>query len=344
MKLILDAMGGDNAPRANIYGAVQFAKESKTEVVLVGKKEIITEILNEALTEMKISKLKNISIVDAREEILMEDIPTKAIKGKKDSSMVVGLNMVKADEKGEDVFISAGNTGALLTGATLLVGRIKGIIRPAIATTLPAVKGEYVLIDSGANTNCKEENFMQFAQMASIYLKLTKKQTNPTVGLLNIGTEDTKGNELYKSVFQYMKENAEENNINFIGNIEGRTPFKGGVDIVVSDGFVGNVFLKTIEGVGKMLKANLKELGDSLGMKKVLLFPMKKDLLAFANRMDYKRYGGGLFLGIKNPIVKAHGSADQTSFYFTLKQAEVFGNSGITQEITREILKEKRGE
>ena len=229
MKILLDAMGGDNAPDAVIKGAVRAIKE------FYGK-DTIEEIS---------PKLK---IKHASEVIDMEDQPTHAIKHKKDSSMVVGFNMLKKDEG--DVFISAGNSGALLTGATLLVGRIKGIDRPAIAPMLPAYgegKG-LMLIDAGANTNCKPLNLVQFAQMSTIYLRKTYGIEKPKIGLLNIGTEETKGNDLTKETFQILNEHAEEYGIHFVGNVEGRDAFTGKIDALVTDGFTGNVFLKTVEG------------------------------------------------------------------------------------------------
>ena len=236
--------------------------------------------------------------------------------------MVVGFNLLK-EGKG-DVFISAGNSGALLTGATLLVGRIKGIDRPAMAGILPAYKSRLVLIDSGANTNCKPINLLQFAQMASIYIKNTFKIENPKIGLLNIGTEETKGNELTKESYQLLKEKADELNINFIGNIEGRDAFSGNVDAIVTDGFTGNVFLKTAEGLGKLVKRSLsdsfkKNIFSKIGA--ITALPAIKD---FSKTMDYKEYGGALFLGVKKPVVKAHGSSDEKLFEYTLKQAEQF--------------------
>ena len=187
----------------------------------------------------------------------MEDIPTQAIKHKKDSSMVVGFNLLREDEG--DVFISAGNSGALLTGATLIVGRIKGVDRPAIAPMLPSYKKGLLLIDAGANTNCKPINLLQFAQMANIYLKKIHNVKNPVIGLLNIGTEETKGNELMKESYKLLKEEAPNFGINFIGNVEGREAFSGEIDAIVTDGFTGNVFLKTVEGFGKLVKKSLTE-------------------------------------------------------------------------------------
>ncbi len=258
MKILLDAMGGDNAPDANIKGAVRAIKEIDSEVVLIGKEEVIKNRIKELYNKEDIKEISDrLSIINTTETIEMEDIPTQAIKHKKDSSMVVGFKLLK--EGNGDVFISAGNSGALLTGATLLVGRIKGIDRPALAPMLPAYKKGVMLIDAGANTNCKPINLLQFAQMANIYLKNIYKMENPAIGLLNIGTEETKGNDLVKESYQLLKENAEKYDINFVGNVEGREVFSGEIDAVVSDGFTGNILLKTLEGVGKLVKRTLTE-------------------------------------------------------------------------------------
>jgi len=226
--------------------------------------------------------------------------------------------MLKAGEG--DVFISAGNSGALLTGATLLVGRIKGIDRPALAGILPAYKSRLLLMDCGSNTNCKPINLLQFAQMASIYLKNTFGMESPAVGLLNIGTEETKGNELTKESYRLLKGNAEKLDINFIGNIEGRDAFSGKIDVIITDGFTGNVFLKAVEGLGKFVKRSLTH----NILSKIAALPSLPAIKRFSKTVDYKEYGGALFLGVKKPVVKAHGSSDEKLFEFTIKQAEKF--------------------
>ncbi len=338
MKILLDAMGGDYAPDAVIKGAVRASKEIEAEIILIGNEEMINHKVKEFYGKDTLSELTNkITIKHTTEQVEMEDIPTHAIKTKKDSSMVVGFNMLKQNEG--DVFISAGNSGALLTGATLLLGRIKGIDRPAIAPILPAYKRRFLLMDAGANTNCKPMNLVQFAQMATIYLKNTLGIEKPKVGLLNIGTEETKGNDLVKETYLLLKEQGEKYGINFIGNIEGRDAFSGEVDIVLTDGFTGNVFLKTTEGVGKMVKANLLD-----GFKKNILtllsaLPALPVIKQFAKTMDYKIYGGALFLGVKKPVVKAHGSSDASLFYYTLKQAEAFVKSGAVEKMKEEFEK-----
>ena len=323
MIILLDAMGGDNAPDANIKGAVKAINQIKAEVVLIGKEEVIKNRIKELYGKDDVKDISpRLSIKNATETIEMEDIPTQAIKHKKDSSMVVGFNMLKQGEG--DVFISAGNSGALLTGATLLVGRIKGIDRPALAGILPAYKRRLLLMDCGSNTNCKPINLLQFAQMASIYLKNTFGMEAPAVGLLNIGTEETKGNELTKESYKLLKENAEKLDINFIGNVEGRDAFSGKIDVVVTDGFTGNVFLKSIEGLGKFVKKSLTESLTHSILSKIAALPSLPAIKRFSKTVDYKEYGGALFLGVKKPVVKAHGSSDEKLFEFTIKQAEKF--------------------
>ncbi len=341
MIILLDAMGGDNAPDATIKGAVRAASEIDSNIVLIGNEEIINKKIKEFYGKDKIEDISSkLSIHNATEEIEMEDQPTVAIRQKKDSSMVVGFNMLKNGEG--DVFISAGNSGALLTGATLLVGRIRGVDRPAIAPILPAHNGYLLLMDAGANTNCRALNLLQFAQMSSIYLKNTMKVENPRIGLLNIGTEETKGNELVKESYELIKEKAPELGINFVGNVEGRDCFTGEVvDAIITDGFTGNVFLKTTEGVGKWVKTCLNEEFKKNLITKIAAVPSLPALKRLAKKMSYKEYGGALFLGVKKPVVKAHGSSDEYLFYFTIKQAERFVESHAVEEITNEFEKIK---
>ena len=322
MRILLDAMGGDNAPDANIKGAVKAVNQVEAEIILIGKEEVIRERVKE-LFGKEIEEISDrLKIQNATETIEMTDGPTDAIKHKKDSSMVVGFNMLKKDEG--DVFISAGNSGALLAGATLLVGRIKGIDRPALAGILPSYKSRLVLMDCGANTNCKPVNLLQFAQMSTIYLRNTFGIEKPRIGLLNIGTEETKGNELVRESYQLLKEKSEELGINFVGNVEGRDAFSGKIDAIVTDGFTGNVFLKTTEGLGKFVKKTLIEsFTENIGTKISYLIA-KKPIKSLSKAMDYKSYGGALFLGVKKPVVKAHGSSDEILFEFTIKQAEQF--------------------
>ena len=322
MNILLDAMGGDNAPDANIKGALKAVKEVKAIITLIGKEDIIRSKIKE-FTGKEPEEISNrLKIKNATEIIEMEDGPTDAIKHKKDSSMVVGFRMLKENEG--DVFISAGNSGALLAGATLIVGRIKGIDRPALAGILPAYKSQLLLIDSGSNTNCKPINLLQFAQMSTIYLKNTFGIEKPAIGLLNIGTEETKGNDLVKESYKLLKEKSEELGINFVGNVEGRDAFSGKIDAIVTDVFKGNVFLKTTEGIGKFVKRTLTESLTQNILAKICTIPCLPAIKRFKKTMDYKSYGGALFLGVKKPVVKAHGSSDEELFEFTIRQAEKF--------------------
>ena len=340
MVILLDAMGGDNAPDATIKGAVKAIDQIKAKLILIGNEDIIKSKIKEFYNK-DISEISDrLEIRNATETIEMEDIPTQAIKRKKDSSMVVGFNMLKTGEG--DVFISAGNSGALLTGATLLVGRIKGVDRPALAGILPAYKSRLVLMDCGSNTNCKPINLLQFAQMSSIYLKTTLGVENPRVGLLNIGTEETKGNELVKESYQLLKEKSKELGINFIGNVEGRDAFSGKVDAIVTDGFTGNIFLKAVEGLGKFVKRSLTESLKKNILSKIAALPSLPAIKRFSKTVDYKEYGGALFLGVNKPVVKAHGSSDEKLFEFTIKQAEQFVENKAVDKLIEEFQKEQK--
>ena len=332
--------GGDKAPKEAISGAVKATKEIEANILLVGNEEIILSKIKELYGKDKIEEVSDkLKIYNTTEEILMEDIPTEAIKHKKNSSMVVGFNLLK-DGQG-DVFISAGNSGALLTGAILLVGRIKGIERPAIAPMLPAYKKGFMLVDAGANTNCRPLNLVQFAQMATIYLKNTYNIASPVIGLLNIGTESTKGNDLMKETYKLLNENKEAYGINFYGNIEGRDVFKGKIDALVTDGFTGNVFLKTVEGMGKFVKQGLTESFKKNIFTMLGCIPALPSIKTFQDTVDYKKYGGALFLGVKKPVVKAHGSSDEELFHFTIKQAEQFVKSNAVSKMAEEFEKIK---
>ena len=338
MTILLDAMGGDNAPDAVIKGTVKAINEIKSDILLIGNEKLINERVKEIFNKESINKIsERIKIYNTTEIITMEDIPTVAIKNKKDSSMVVGFRLLK-EGKG-DVFISAGNSGALLTGATLLVGRIKGIDRPALAPMLPSYNKSVMLMDAGANTNCKPINLIQFAQMANIYLKNVFKIENPKIGLLNIGTEETKGNDLTKETYKLLKENSVSYGINFVGNVEGRDVFTGELDAVITDGFTGNILLKTVEGLGKFIKRSLTENLTKNIVTKIAAVPTLPAIKKFSKTMDYKEYGGALFLGVKKPIVKAHGSSDEKLFYYTIKQAEKFAENKVVDMMSNEFEK-----
>ena len=337
MNILLDAMGGDNAPDANIKGALKAINQIQADITLIGKEEVIRQKIKEFTGKEMEEVSPRFKIKNATETIEMEDQPTMAIKHKKDSSMVVGFKMLKEGEG--DVFISAGNSGALLAGATLLVGRIKGIDRPALAGILPAYKSQLLLIDSGSNTNCKPINLLQFAQMSTIYLRNTFGIEHPAIGLLNIGTEETKGNELVKESYQLLKEKSKELDINFVGNVEGRDAFSGSVDIVVTDGFTGNIFLKAVEGLGKFVKRSLTESLKKNILSKIAALPSLPAIKRFSKTVDYKEYGGALFLGVNKPVVKAHGSSDEKLFEFTIKQAEQFVKNKAVEKMIEKFEK-----
>lgn len=277
MKIIVDAMGGDNAPMAPVEAAVRAVKELDVEIVLVGKKEVVEK-------ELSAYDYPNdkISIANADEVITNHEEPAKAVRSKKNASVVVAANMLK---KGEgDAMLSMGNTGALLASGLLIVGRIKGILRPALATLLPSAKGPKMLIDAGANTNCKPENLVQFGIMGSIYMKNVLGIESPTVGLMSNGEEEGKGDELTKETFPLLKKAP----INFIGNIEGRDVMEGTADVITCDGFVGNVILKTVEGMGHVVSTKVKNIFmKNLFTKLGAIFVMG-GLNEFKQSMDYR--------------------------------------------------------
>ncbi len=338
MKILLDVMGGDNSPDELIKGAVDAIDDLESEVVLIGNENIIKEKLKEFYHKEKIEDINSrLHIKHASEVISNEESPTDALKHKKDSSMVVGFQMLKSGEG--DVFVSAGSTGAFMAGGLLQVGRIKGIDRPALCPLLPTYDGKgFMLIDCGANTNCRPINLVQFAQMGSVYMQNVMKREQPKIGLLNIGAEEGKGNELMKETYEKLEE---EKSIDFYGNIEGRYIFDGDVDVVVTDGFTGNITLKTIEGLGGIVNKMLKEeLFRNLWTKflAILVLPVLK---RFKKRMDYTEYGGALLLGINKPMVKCHGSAKAKLVKITLKQAEEFAKNKVVETIKENFAKNK---
>ena len=339
MKILIDAMGGDNSPDEIIKGCVQTVDELESEIILIGDESKINEKVKDFYGKDSIAEVNpKLNVKNASEVISNHESPTEAIRSKKDSSMVVGFKMLKDGEG--DVFISAGSTGAFMAGGLLLVGRIKGIDRPALCPILPSHSGKgFMLIDSGANTNCRPNNLLQFAQMGSVYMKNVKHVENPVVGLLNIGAEEGKGNDLMKETYIKLNENE---SINFYGNVEGRYMFDDDVDVVVTDGFTGNVALKTIEGMGLMITKLLKEELTKSWWSSFLTLLLKPYLKKFKKRMDYSEYGGALLLGIKKPMVKCHGSANAKIVKFTLHQAEEFAKNNVVQGIETIISKEDK--
>lgn len=328
MKIIVDAMGGDNAPEAIVKGAVRARDELGVEIVLVGQKEAVEACLGG-------TDRSNIEIVDAREIVTMEDDPSTATRRKKDSSMTVGLNMLKNGEG--DAMVSAGSTGALLTGATLIVKRIKGVRRAALCPYLPSSENGFLLIDCGANAECTPEYLLQFAYMGSFYAKNILHIDNPRVGLLNNGTEECKGAELQQTTHKLLKAAGEEGRLNFVGNVEAGTVLFGGVDVVVADGFSGNIMLKTIEGASKWILKQLKGVFMSSTKNKLAAAVIKNDLGSLKTKLDPNEIGGTALLGISKPVIKAHGSSNDAALFAAIRQAKSFVEANITEEIKNNI-------
>ena len=333
MKILLDVMGGDYAPLEFVKGAVECLNEldNDTEIVLIGKETEIDEVTNKLYGKSAKEISNRLIIKNANDVITNHDTPTDAIKNKKDSSMCIGFQMLKDNEG--DALISAGNTGALMAGGLLKVGRIKGIDRPALCPVLPTIDGVGVmLLDVGANTNCKPINLVQFAQMGSIYMKKVKGIDNPPVGLLNIGAEEEKGSQLTKETHLLLKE---QKDINFCGNVEAREIMEGKARVVVTDGFTGNIALKTIEGTGLTVKHMLtEELTSSLFRKLGAgILSATGAIKSLKKRLDYSEYGGAILLGISHPIIKCHGSGKAKDVRIVLKQAEKFIKSGVLEAI-----------
>ena len=342
MKIILDAMGGDFAPEAPVMGAIDAVKAYGAEVTLVGRGE---EILN-VLKKNGIENLPaGMEICHADDVVDMHDDPDQVIRRRKNSSMVVGLRML-AEGKG-DAFVSAGSTGALLTGATLIVKRVRGIRRAAMAPAMPTKAGHKVIIcDCGANAECTPEFLLQFGLVASAYSKYTLGVENPRVGLLNIGAEDSKGTGLQKAAYALLTDAKEKGLINFVGNVEARGVPLGEVDVVVCDGFSGNVMIKTIEGtamfMGSMLKRMFKKnIGSKIGY--LLCKSGMKDLMKL---LDSREIGGTQFLGIKKPVIKCHGNSDRLAFRNGLKQAMEAAECSFTDQLEKDLaaMKERAEE
>ena len=319
MKIILDAMGGDNAPEAPVLGAVEAAKTYGIEIVLVGRGEDVLAVLK----KHGIDNLpEGMEISNADDVVDMHDDPATVIHKRKNSSMVVGLKLL-ADGKG-DAFVSAGSTGALLTGATLLVKRVKGIRRAAMAPSMPNKKGgKTVICDCGANAECTPEFLLQFGLVGSAYARKQLGIPQPRVGLLNIGTEDSKGTQLQKDAYGLLKDADAKGLLHFVGNVEARDVPLGEVDVVVCDGFTGNVILKLTEGVAKMLLGMLKQMFlANLGGKLAYLL-LKGGVSDLKHQMDSEEYGGAPFLGAKQPVIKAHGSSKAKGIKNAIRQAKI---------------------
>ncbi len=328
MRIIIDAMGGDNAPAEIVRGAVRAKRELGVELTLVGRESEVRACL-------EAEGCGDLEVVNATEVISMEDDPSTATRRKKDSSMTVALNLLR-DGRG-DAVVSAGSTGALLTGATLIVKRIKGIRRAAMAPVLPAGEHGVMLIDCGANVECTAEYLLQFAYMGSFYAKKMMGCENPRVGLLNVGTEDSKGGELQHQAFALLKQAGDEGRINFVGNVEGTGVFAGAADVVVTDGFTGNILLKTTEGTIKFLMKSLKGVFYKSTKNKLAAAVLKNDLTAMKKTMDVNEVGGTAFVGISKPVIKAHGASDASSIFSAVRQAIAFVDAGVIEDIIHNI-------
>lgn len=339
MKIVVDAMGGDNAPAAAAFGAVRAArKDPELEIILVGD----TELIQKTLDEKDETLPDNVHVEPCSEVIGMDEDPTSAIKHKKDSSMVVGLSLVR-DGHG-DAFVSAGSTGALLTGATLITKRIRGIRRAALAPKIPTKVGKAVLIDCGATAECTPEYLLQFAYMGSFYAKSAMHIETPRVALLNIGTEESKGTELQRTAFAAMQKAGEEGRIHFIGNIEAREAILGGTDVIVTDGYTGNIFLKTMEGTAKLLISKMQPVVKKNVFTKIGALSVHGDLRSLLHEMSSRTEGGTAFLGIEKPVIKAHGNSDDVAIEHAIQRACEVAESGIIQEIENNIEYMKLGQ
>ena len=333
MKIILDAMGGDLAPEAPVMGAIDAVKAYGAQILLVGRGEEILGVLKKNGIE---NLPDGIEIAHAEDVVDMHDDPGRVIHQRKNSSMVIGLKML-SEGKG-DAFVSAGSTGALLTGATLIAKRVKGIRRAAMAPSMPTKAGHKVIIcDCGANAECTAEFLLQFGLVASAYSKYTLGVKNPRVGLLNIGTEDSKGTQLQKDAYALLMGAKEKGLINFTGNVEARAVPLGEVDVVVCDGFSGNVLIKSIEGTAMFMGSLLKRMFKKNLGSKIGYLLCKSGVSDMMKLMDSREIGGTQFLGIKKPVIKAHGNSDRLAFRNAVKQAMDAAESNVTAQLEKDL-------
>lgn len=332
MKIILDAMGGDNAPLAFLEGGFRAAQELGVEVILVGRVEELLKLMKDKGIETLPS---GVELMDAEQVVDMHDDPATVVRAKKESSMVKGLKLLA--DGGGDAFVSAGSTGGLLSAATLVVKRVRGIRRAAFGPTIPTKTGNLILIDSGANVECTPEFLLQFGCMGSFAAKLNLGIENPRVALLNNGAEDSKGDPLHKEAYKLLKEAGDKGVIHFVGNIEGREAMLGDCDVLVADGFSGNVFLKGAEGTAMFLGSLIKRALLKNWKTKLGALLMKKELKQTMALMDYRRVGGTMLLGICKPVIKAHGSADTEAVVGAIRQAVEAVNAGVCQAIADNI-------
>ena len=332
MKIIVDAMGGDNAPQAPVMGAVEANREYGVGVILVGRGETILKVLEDnGIKELP----AGVEIAHASEVVEMCDNPATAFREKKDSSLTVGLNLLKSGEG--DAFVSAGSTGALLSGATLVVKRIRGIRRAALAPVVPTGNGGAVLIDCGANAECPPEYLLQFAYMGSYYAEHVLGRPEPRVGLLNIGVEPSKGTSLQTTVYPMLVEAGKAGRINFVGNVEAREAVEGAVDVIVCDGYSGNIFLKTMEGTGLYLVRELKGVFTKNLLTKLAAVLVSGGLKQMKKLLSSSEVGGTALVGISKPVIKAHGSSNAYAIKNAVRQAKQYVSSGIIESITENV-------
>ncbi|MFC6291697.1 phosphate acyltransferase PlsX [Macrococcus epidermidis] len=322
IKIAVDLMGGDDAPQVVLDGIELFLKTFND-----------VEIQGYGLPEYNTIKHDNFKFIACSEQITMDDEPVRSVRRKKDASMVRAAEAVKL--KTADACVSAGNTGALMSAGLFIVGRIKGIERPALAMTMPTIDNKgFMLLDMGANADAKPEHLVQYAKMANIYAKANRKIANPTIGLANIGTEDKKGNTLTKETFALLKA---ETSINFIGNVEPKTLLNSTADIVVTDGFTGNIILKTLEGTANNIFKMLKQTLTSSTKNKLATAIIKNDLAKLKGKMDYSEYGGAVLFGVNGLVIKAHGSSDKVAIYNALRQARLAVQEDVVSTLTKEV-------
>ena len=329
MRIVLDGMGGDNAPAEIVKGAVIAAEEIDEEIVIVGREEQINK-------ELKRAKYKGsrITVVNAEETITMHDSPVKAIREKKDSSLVKGLEMVKRGEG--DLFISAGNTGALIVGARLILGRIRGIDRPALASIYPdmVTLKPCLLVDAGGSAESKAQNLLEYGLMGSIFMEKAWGRKDPRVGLVNLGEEESKGTSITKDAYQRLK----MSNLNFIGNVEGRDVPKGVCDVIVCDGFVGNVILKLTEGAAESIFKLIKRSITETFRAKIGGALIKSQLMKMKSDFDYEEYGGAPVLGVNAPVMKMHGSSTAAAVRSAIIRGIPYARENVVETIRQEIL------
>ena len=332
MKIIVDAMGGDNAPMSNVQGAVQAVRELGVEVTLVGRGGEIQAALQELQAD---PDMPGLEIVHASEVVEMCDSAANAFREKKDSSLTVGLTLLK-EGKG-DAFVSAGSTGALLSGATLLTKRIRGIRRAAMAPQIPTAGGKAVLIDCGATAECTPEYLLQFAFMGSYYAERVMGRPEPRVGLLNIGAEESKGTALQQEAYALLKKAGDEGRIHFTGNVEARDAMLGAVDVIVADGYAGNILLKGMEGTALFLNGKLKTMFKKNLLTKLAALFVSSGLKDLKKTLDSREVGGTPLVGISKPVIKAHGSSDGYAIKNAIAEAAKFASSGLIEDITENV-------